>query len=278
MILFCIINRFQMTVIKLSNHSFRLSSKMRQCINKRVILFLSLLSVIALMLLLFKGNSISEEAALVDEPAISLRIKKPKNVFFDLGANNGDSIENFMGVKSAGHGGNIRDKIAADKLDEHWTIYAVEGNSLFDSQLHQLKTKYSKYFDFVMLNGTIVTTYDGFITFYLDTNDRYGNQVGSSIKENHPDVIRSNKVNKTKPCVDLARLLKQYDEQDYVVVKMDVEGAEFDIIMHLLKQNALKYIDVLAVEYHFEMAPFKTPTDVLSLIYKTFGVKEAVWN
>ena len=173
----------------------------------------------------------------------------------------------------------VRYQIPADKLNSRWEIYAVEGNSKFDPVLVEIKNKYSKSHDIILFNGTVVTTYDGFIKFYLDNeNTKIHPMHGSSINENHFDVVRSNKQFELKPCIDFARLLKQYDENDFIVVKMDVEGAEFDLLIHLIKENALKLIDVFIVEYHDFLSPFKTPVDVFNRIYKSFDIKIAKWN
>ncbi len=204
---------------------------------------------------------------------------EPKNIYFDLGANNGDSVDNFLDPNIKSHGGNIRSKIPADKLSQKWTIYAIEGNSAFDQNLLDLKTRYGNtQHEIILYNGTIVTSYDGFITFYIDKNNRYGNHVGSSILENHPDVVLSKKVSVNKPCIDLARLLRLYTQNDFIVVKMDIEGAEFELLIHLIKENVLSLIDVLIVEYHRNLLPFKTPYDLYSAIFKRFNIKEEVWN
>ena len=208
------------------------------------------------------------------------KTKISHNVYFDLGTNNGDSIESFIGLSDIqAHGGNIRDQIPAEKLTSRWKIYAVEGNSKFDPMLFEIKNKYSKSHDIILFNGTVVTTYDGFIKFYLDNeNTKIHPLHGSSINENHFDVVRSNKQFELKPCIDFARLLKQYDEDDFIIVKMDVEGAEFDLLIHLIKQNALQLIDVFIVEYHNFVSPFKTPVDVFNRIYKSFDIKIAKWE
>ncbi len=99
-------------------------------------------------------------------------------------------------------------------------------------QTQNLKTKYKHTeHKIIVYNGTIVTSYDGSIKFYIDENNRYGNHVGSSILANHPDVVLSNKVSVSKPCVDFARLLRLYTQTDFVVVKMDIEGAEFELLI-----------------------------------------------
>lgn len=45
-------------------------------------------------------------------------------------------------------------------------------------------------------------------------------------------------------------LLKHFSASDYVIVKMDVEGAEFQIIPELIRRRADKIVDVLAWECH----------------------------
>ena len=203
----------------------------------------------------------------------------PKNVFFDLGANIGDSIDNLFGTNNLkAQGGDMKSKISSYKLDQKWTIYAIEGNSFFDDNLRELKNKLSKKHKLILLNGTVATTYDGKITFYLDKKNKGVNFWGSSILKEHPDVVNSNSTFETKPCVDMARLLKQYSEDDFIVVKMDIEGAEFDLLLHLAKENVLKLIDVLFVEYHWGLSPYKTPADVYNKLISLNKVQQENWT
>eukprot|EP00403_Amphidinium_massartii_P014014 CAMPEP_0178413050 /NCGR_PEP_ID=MMETSP0689_2-20121128/22330_1 /TAXON_ID=160604 /ORGANISM="Amphidinium massartii, Strain CS-259" /LENGTH=318 /DNA_ID=CAMNT_0020034315 /DNA_START=201 /DNA_END=1157 /DNA_ORIENTATION=- len=52
-------------------------------------------------------------------------------------------------------------------------------------------------------------------------------------------------------------MINSFTKQDYVVVKMDVEGAEFDILDGLYRAGKLGLIDLLAMECHgFAEAPF----------------------
>ena len=199
----------------------------------------------------------------------------PRNIFFDLGANVGDSAENFLGLLDKVENVNdIKNVIPANKLKEKWIMYLIEGNSRFDENLLKIKQKHSDKHEIIVLNGTIVTDHDGEITFFLDQKN--GNQVGSSILENHPDVI-ANKLKQTKPCVDLARLLRQYKQSDYVVVKMDIEGAEFELLVHLIKENVLGLIDTIAIEYHKYMSPYKSEYALFSKIFKKYNIDEKNW-
>ena len=50
---------------------------------------------------------------------------------------------------------------------------------------------------------------------------------------------------------DLTGWLKRnFEETDYILVKLDVEGAEFDIVERLRDHGALALVDVLALECH----------------------------
>lgn len=201
---------------------------------------------------------------------------QPRNVFFDLGANVGDSAENFLGLLDKVENVNdIKNVIPGNKLKEKWIMYLIEGNSRFDDNLLKIKQKHSDKHEIIVLNGTIVTDHDGEITFFLDQKNN--KQVGSSILENHPDVI-ANKLKQTKPCVDLARLLRQYRQSDYVVVKMDIEGAEFELLVHLIKENVLGLIDTLAIEYHKYMSPYKSEYALFSKIFKKYNIDEKYWS
>ena len=55
----------------------------------------------------------------------------------------------------------------------------------------------------------------------------------------------------TVATIDLAEFLqRQVVAADYVVIKMDIEGAEYDLVPHLLSTGASRLIDELLVECH----------------------------
>jgi len=63
-------------------------------------------------------------------------------------------------------------------------------------------------------------------------------------------------------------LVKNVARGDYVVCKMDVEGAEFDVLEHLLRMKMINLIDVLLVEWH----PSRFPNP-WRLRYRRFLIK-----
>ena len=54
------------------------------------------------------------------------------------------------------------------------------------------------------------------------------------------------------PCIDLGRyLVDDFSESDYVVLKLDIEGAEYEVLNRLIDTNALSRVRELYVEYHW---------------------------
>lgn len=54
-----------------------------------------------------------------------------------------------------------------------------------------------------------------------------------------------------------------------VVCKMDIEGAEFDVLEHLLKTGRIQCIDLLLVEWHVSRFPDRWPRRWRRLLIKT---------
>ncbi|XP_022107633.1 uncharacterized protein LOC110988446 isoform X2 [Acanthaster planci] len=63
--------------------------------------------------------------------------------------------------------------------------------------------------------------------------------------------IRKLSYRKLIPTIDLARWIKDtFTVDDYVILKLDVEGAEYDILRNMVDHGAFKYIDKFYGEYH----------------------------
>lgn len=55
-------------------------------------------------------------------------------------------------------------------------------------------------------------------------------------------------------------------KDNYIVVKMDIEGAEFPVLDRMIQNGTVKFIDELYVEFHPNKVPEYTTTDKLALI------------
>ncbi|KAG0301570.1 hypothetical protein BGZ98_008217 [Dissophora globulifera] len=175
---------------------------------------------------------------------------KPRFIFVDLGANRADSLEVFLQHENA--------KFKYDFPRPDWAtyeqaeIYLFEANPVFNTALVQAKEHYDALGIKVnIFPSTVVDVRDGIRTFFLDTVNTANDFWGSSIYANHPDAIRSQSKGTELTSVNIARwLLMNTLPRDFVVVKMDVEGAEYEIIPHMADMSVWTVVDHMYVEWH----------------------------
>ena len=46
-----------------------------------------------------------------------------------------------------------------------------------------------------------------------------------------------------------------FSESDYVILSLDIEGAEYQVIEKMLQDETMKYVDRLYVEFHPHLVP-----------------------
>jgi len=52
-------------------------------------------------------------------------------------------------------------------------------------------------------------------------------------------------------CINLSKWIKKHFKPDnYIILKMDIEGAEYEILDRMIKDKTLSYIDILYCEFH----------------------------
>ena len=69
---------------------------------------------------------------------------------------------------------------------------------------------------------------------------------GSSV---HKQLAKSKKTLITKS-MDISELIDQYTMDDYIVVKVDLEGTEYPLFEHFLRKGTINKIDYIAMEFH----------------------------
>jgi len=165
----------------------------------------------------------------------------PKCVFIDLGAADGNSFGAFLNGKYG--------SLANCPSGGLWQAILVEANPRFKSQLEQEAARFPGAVE--AHPATAAYMCHGETSFYLDTVTTQHNYWGSSMSSNHPDVQNSGKQKVTVPTVNLNRLLAEETiPGDYVLVKMDIEGAEYDIVPCLSHSPSSKLMDALWLEQH----------------------------
>ncbi|KAF9934078.1 hypothetical protein BGZ67_004008 [Mortierella alpina] len=175
---------------------------------------------------------------------------KPRYIFVDLGANRADSLEVFLQNPGA--------KFQYDFPRPSWAtheeaeIFLFEANPVFNGHLVKAKEACDERgIKVTIFPSTVVDVKDTIRTFFMDTVNDAHDYWGSSIYASHPDAVRSGAKGTDLTGVNIATwLLRNTLPRDFVVVKMDIEGAEYEVIPHMADMGAWVVMDHLLVEWH----------------------------
>ena len=56
------------------------------------------------------------------------------------------------------------------------------------------------------------------------------------------------------PCIDFGKwIIDNCNKEDFIVVKMDIEGAEYDVLEGVVNTGAIDYVNELHIEWHSRM-------------------------
>ena len=145
-----------------------------------------------------------------------------RKVFLDCGAHKGESIDLFRKVYP--------------NADEY-EIYSFEAHPEFADEIKKRKN--------INFYNVAVWIKDSTITFYL------GNNLGSTVEaEKRSDRRKDNKTVEVKS-IDFSKFIKKnFKKSDHIILKMDIECAEYQVIPKMIKDKTLDYINVLYIEFH----------------------------
>ena len=149
-----------------------------------------------------------------------------KKIFIDLGANNGSSVDLFL-------------ELFIDSRE--YEIHSFECNPCM---VEIYKKKYPSY---NIYNSAASTVY-GKTNFYIgDTS------VNSSLREDKYTGM-SNRKKIEVECVDISDfIMKSFSRDDTIIIKMDIEGSEYDILPKMLEDGLFDgYINTLYGEWHLD--------------------------
>lgn len=107
---------------------------------------------------------------------------------------------------------------------------------------------------------------------------------GSSLSKTRADVLEATKPNYYPrqeikvECFDLDRFIKQLDS-DLIVLKMDIEGAEYEVLPHLINGGSIKQIKALFIEWHgHRLNMDKKITEDLLYMVRSYNIKVFEWD
>jgi FkbM family methyltransferase len=172
-----------------------------------------------------------------------------RKFFIDCGIREGDAIAAFLGDTKVGGGEYYNCLLKRTDADE----FSFIG---FESPDFRFKEETRKRFEQIRfeLMEQLVWTYNGTIEFDTDGESYDCRLLQVSRTEDtepwrHPSPMA---VIKILPCIDLADfLMKNFSPIDYLILKLDIEGAEYDVLERLIASNTITWLNELYVEYHW---------------------------
>ena len=155
-----------------------------------------------------------------------------RKVFLDCGAHKATSIKKFR-----------EEYPNADEYE----IISFECNPKFKKILENIND--------ITFHNKAVWVENNKIKFYLGHGSSssliYGKTRGNLDFDNPIEV----------DCIDLSKwITENFDKDDYIILKMDVEGAEYKVLEKMIDEDTINYVDKLYVEFH-GMRVFKTRED-----------------
>jgi len=157
----------------------------------------------------------------------------PKCIFIDLGAADGNSFNQFLA--------NAYGPVASCPSGQ-WEALLVEANPQFTPALQAVAAQHPGLVH--AYGSTAAYMCQGTTSFSIDP-DAANNHWGSSMKTNHG----STQV--TVPTVNVAQLLAENVMQgDWVILKVDIEGAEYDVMPCLAQMPKAGLMDIIFLEEH----------------------------
>lgn len=151
--------------------------------------------------------------------------------YIDLGAYNGDTVKQFL----------MWGQLITDPRD--FEIHAFEPNPNMAKQLTDLADQYPN----VTFHNEAAWIEDTELEFAVDTTD---SPLGSTLMKGKA-AIWDNFNHVTVKAFDFSKWLKDnFHEHDLVIVKMDIEGAEFPVLEKMIKDGTITIPEHLCVEFH----------------------------
>jgi len=126
--------------------------------------------------------------------------------------------------------------------DGKYICHTFEANPLMNHH-------YTKFKNHILYNKA-VWIYDGEIDFHLQQEQGRKHNMGSSI---FGRTMKSNvKEESIKvPCVDFSKwILNTFNKNDYLILKLDIEGAEYKVLNKMIIDGSIEYINDLYIEFH----------------------------
>lgn len=165
-----------------------------------------------------------------------------RKIFLDCGTHLGQGIEETSKL--------IR-------IDDTWEVFTWEANphtfNKFPVEKFSYLTKLTRF-------QKAINDFDGSIDLNIHSVEEKNlkdSGMGSSIIDlnewNEVNNIHEGSFTGTQKieCIDFSKWIQSNcSEEDYIIVKMDIEGAEYQVLEKMIADDTLKYIHFIYIEWH----------------------------
>ena len=155
-------------------------------------------------------------------------------VFIDLGANVGAVTKTFA------------------QKNPDWEIFCVEPNIRLIPGILAVAAELRRTINIIW---SAAWTYDGTINLYQSGADAAATIVdGKTEHSGWPQVDYSKP--EPVPCFDFSLwMLRHFSLHDDITLKMDIEGAEYDLLEKMMRDRSIHLVRRLICEWHFDRYP-----------------------
>lgn len=152
-----------------------------------------------------------------------LELMPVRSVFIDGGAHLGETLTDF--------------RLSALRHWHAWDVYAFEANPALIPEITR--------FPHVHIVDKAIWTEDGSVEFFVGATTQSSSILGH---KSTGDLARAPI---RVPSVDFGRWLRDnVTRDDYVMVKLDIEGAEYAVLDKMLLDGSVELVDKFLIEFH----------------------------
>ena len=155
------------------------------------------------------------------------------NILLDLGTHNTEGLCDII------------KELNVQPNDESWIIHTFEPNPILDTEnrIKQL-VGYN-----ITLHKKAVWIKDGNVRFKRAGKD--GKSQGGYVEEIGSDRQYSDHYDEIEiECINFIDFIKQFNDEDDIYIKMDIEFAEYNVLEAMIESGWRKNIKILWVEWH----------------------------
>lgn len=190
------------------------------------------------------------------QKVIDLNIKTRK-VFIDAGARIGETVDLFLNKR--------QDLYGAD-------VYFFECNLEHLAVLEDIANSNLDYNFFVKTEA--VWNENTVLDFYTAI-DQWGD-LGNTLNPNKLEKLDLDNPKKVK-AIKFSEFLSNFSMDDYVILKLDIEGAEYEVLWDLINSGEISKIKELYVEFHDNFFPGKNSNELKEIIDKIIPYVDYNW-